>query len=144
MHSYVSFAQILRNWILILDLFIYLKVTRNTWKTILRRNVSNPCCLLDAACWMLLVWCLLLRHLGLNQHADFIHSAVINTVIQNKVSSDSLLPSVFPIRTNSEWPDVSTLAESFSNAKTHLFLLYLQTNIDTYIEKCCVETMRHT
>ncbi|XP_071810428.1 uncharacterized protein [Asterias amurensis] len=39
------------------------------------------CWLLDAYCWMLV----LLRHLGLNQHADFIHSAVIKTVKQNKI-----------------------------------------------------------
>ena len=77
---------------------IQLYPPRNTGKTILKRNMANPramllagCCLLDAACWMLLAGCLLLRHLGLNQPAEFIHSAIIKTVIQNKVSSSSIL-----------------------------------------------------
>ena len=55
----------------------------NTGKTIVGRNMANPrAMVLAGCCWMLV----LLRHLGLNQHADFIHSAVIKIVKQNKVS----------------------------------------------------------
>ena len=60
------------------NVFLHSKATRNTGKTIAGKNVANPSA-------MLLAGCLLLRHLGLNKHADLINAAVIKTVIQNKV-----------------------------------------------------------
>ncbi len=65
------------------DFAVFETATRNTGKTIAGRNVANPSA-------MLLAGCLLLRHLGLNQHADLINSAVIKTVIQNKVHTQDL------------------------------------------------------
>ncbi|XP_033647735.1 isocitrate dehydrogenase [NAD] subunit gamma, mitochondrial-like isoform X1 [Asterias rubens] len=65
------------------DFAVFETATRNTGKTIAGKNVANPSA-------MLLAGCLLLRHLGLNQHADLIHSAVIKTVIQNKVHTADL------------------------------------------------------
>ncbi|XP_022096040.1 isocitrate dehydrogenase [NAD] subunit gamma, mitochondrial-like [Acanthaster planci] len=62
---------------------VFETATRNTGKTIAGQNVANPTA-------MLLAGCLLLRHLGLNQHADLINAAVMKTVTENMVHTADL------------------------------------------------------
>ncbi|XP_038049340.1 isocitrate dehydrogenase [NAD] subunit gamma, mitochondrial-like [Patiria miniata] len=62
---------------------VFETATRNTGKTIAGKNVANPTA-------TLLAGCLLLRHLGLNQHAELISAAVMKTVTQNKVHTADL------------------------------------------------------